>query len=240
MVSKRLRNARKAAGLTQEAAARMANLERNTVTRYETGRRVPTLRCVMALAEVYGLPVAWFMEGMEGFELQDEYPKRDGVVEGLVFEGNARLAVKGTPVLYGQFQGVVGGMSMRFVGVSLVACVAESGWLQFDDTVVGMVPFAAAFFEEKDANPGDCNVVGVGPGTGAGACPAGSVLLVDRAQRELLDGKLYVLKVGEGVVARRVVDEGGWSFSEGSSGWKQISEVEEVIGRVRWMSHWLG
>ena len=238
MVAERLRNARKAAGLTQEAAARMANLERNTVARYENGHRTPTLRGVKALAGVYGVPLGWFIDGVDEYRPEENTGMRDNVVEGLVFEGTASLAVKGTPVLYSQFGGVVGGMDLSFVGIALVACVAEEGWTEFDDTVVGVVPFPAKVFESKGVDPGGCNVMNVGGG-GGGAWPAGSVILVDRGEKTLVDGQLYVWMLNDGVRVQPVRNDGGWYVGDGAAGWREIMDGEEVIGLVRWVSQWL-
>ena len=68
---------------------------------------------------------------------------------------------------------------------------------------------------------------------------AGSMVLVDRSEREMVDGKVYVLVLEGGLAVRRVRHDRGWRFSEGQAGWNAIAEVKEVIGLVKWVSNWL-
>ncbi len=53
----RLRAAREAAELSQQAAAEAAGTYQATIARYETDERVPTLAMLYKLAEVYGVAV---------------------------------------------------------------------------------------------------------------------------------------------------------------------------------------
>ena len=61
-LSHRLRRARLEAAMTQERVAEQANLERNTIWRYEAGLREPSASTLHLLARIYGKPVAWFWE----------------------------------------------------------------------------------------------------------------------------------------------------------------------------------
>lgn len=50
----RLRELRQAAGLTQKEAAERLDLPQQTLSRWETGERVPSLRQYPAIAKIYG------------------------------------------------------------------------------------------------------------------------------------------------------------------------------------------
>ncbi len=61
----RLRQARLEARLTQQGAAEQADIERNTLWRYEAGQREPSASTLRVLANIYGKPVDWFWEDDE-------------------------------------------------------------------------------------------------------------------------------------------------------------------------------
>lgn len=238
MLGDRLREARVAAGLTQDAAARMANMGRQMVNRYERGRRRPSLHGVRALAEVYGRPLEWFLEGAEALEGLGDRDAWDESVQGLVFGGDATLEFKGTAVLRGGFSEVVGGFGLRFVAVGQVSCVADEGVAEFDDRVVGMVPFPEDSFLEVGVDAGSCNVVRVGGVGGPGRLEPGSLVLVERGSGVLVDGRFYLLNGPEGLVVRCVRDDGGWKVDGGVDGLSLLSDGYAVIGVVRWVGRW--
>ena len=58
----RLREARKAAGLSQESVAASLQTKQKFVSKIETGeRRIDPLE-LQELAELYGKPISWFLE----------------------------------------------------------------------------------------------------------------------------------------------------------------------------------
>ena len=61
-LASRLRQARQEADLTQQRAADLAEVEPNTVWRYEAGQREPSALTLRSLARVYNKPVDWFWE----------------------------------------------------------------------------------------------------------------------------------------------------------------------------------
>ena len=61
----RLRRARIEAALTQQRVAELANVERNTIWRYEAEVHEPSASILNVLANIYGKPVAWFWEEAE-------------------------------------------------------------------------------------------------------------------------------------------------------------------------------
>lgn len=57
----RLREARKKAGLTQIALAKMTGLSDATVANYENGKTSPTLNAAYLLADALGVTFAWLV-----------------------------------------------------------------------------------------------------------------------------------------------------------------------------------
>lgn len=56
-----LKSARKDAGLTQPQAAELANTSAKTISLYETGKSLPTVRALRALSQVYKKPIEEFL-----------------------------------------------------------------------------------------------------------------------------------------------------------------------------------
>lgn len=59
----RLRAARKKAGLTQTEAARRSGVHYVSISRFETGVKMPTLKALMKLAAAYGVSVCDLIPG---------------------------------------------------------------------------------------------------------------------------------------------------------------------------------
>ena len=230
MLGARLKAAREALGLTQFEAGRLAKLERNTVVRYELGHREPPLRSLRALAQVYGRPIEWFLA--EGEPEPVDWSRLGGT---LGLEGRGSLELSGTPVFRAGFNNVVGGLSLDFVAVALVASLADAGHEGFDDTVVGLVPFNQAFFDSTSLEPSCCNVVCVGDGPVRGVFRPGSALLVDRSVTAFVEAECHLVRRWDGLVVRRVFSRGGWECYQEGDGWEQVRPGDRVVGVVRWV-----
>ena len=81
--SRRLRQAREAAGLSQKILGIQAGLDEfvasTRVNRYETGVHQPDLQTLKELAKVLGLPVAYFYAEDDGLaRLIEDYQRRRG------------------------------------------------------------------------------------------------------------------------------------------------------------------
>lgn len=81
--SRRLRQAREAAGLSQKILGIQAGLDEfvasTRVNRYETGVHQPDLQTLKQLAKVLGLPVAYFYAEDDGLaRLIEDYQRRRG------------------------------------------------------------------------------------------------------------------------------------------------------------------
>lgn len=61
---RRLRNARKKAGYTMEHAAQCVYLSRDVIANYESGRTIPPIDRVAAMASLYAVSIDWLC-GME-------------------------------------------------------------------------------------------------------------------------------------------------------------------------------
>ena len=62
-IGERIKNARKASGLTQAALAEKVRLKRNTIANYETGNIEPSERSVADICAVLGINKQWLLTG---------------------------------------------------------------------------------------------------------------------------------------------------------------------------------
>lgn len=60
IIGKKLKQLRKAKGLTQEQVAEKVDITRSTISNYEIGRRTPHLKDLSAIAAVYGVGLDYF------------------------------------------------------------------------------------------------------------------------------------------------------------------------------------
>ena len=73
LIARRLREARKLAGLSQGQVAKMMDLHRPTVSEIEAGNRNVTVTEITRFAEIYDVSVAWLSgEGRDQLQPQDE------------------------------------------------------------------------------------------------------------------------------------------------------------------------
>lgn len=59
--AERLKDARKAAGISQEALAEKLGVSRQAVTKWETGRGVPDIENIIAVSDLFGIPIDEFL-----------------------------------------------------------------------------------------------------------------------------------------------------------------------------------
>ena len=92
-LASRLKRARLEADLTQERAAELASLERNTIWRYEADVREPSASTLNLLARVYDKPVDWFWEEDEQVPsgLVEDQPSIDADRELVMNEASLAL-----------------------------------------------------------------------------------------------------------------------------------------------------
>ena len=67
-IGKKLRDARNAAGLTQESAAESLGVSRQTVSKWENGSADPSTTNLLALAKLYGVAAEELLRGIDRSE----------------------------------------------------------------------------------------------------------------------------------------------------------------------------
>jgi phage repressor protein C with HTH and peptisase S24 domain len=122
------------------------------------------------------------------------------------------------------------------VEVRGIAAVAGASAKSLDERFVGSVWVSRAWFVRSAIDPGRCCVMSVSGGSMEPTLMDGCSVLVDRGDRTLCSGNIYVLLGDEGLVVRRAIQnrDGWWLMADNSSlAPRFLSEDDDIIGRVR-------
>ena len=102
------------------------------------------------------------------------------------------------------------------------------------------VAFRRDWLDRHGFEPGRCAVLGVEGGSMEPTVPDGSLVLIDCTRRGLCNGRVFVVRTGDGLSVKRVGKDadGGWLLLSDHPGWPDARwpENAEVIGEVRWVA----
>ena len=261
---RRMRLARLLRGLTQREVAEESGIAENSISRYESGSRVPKAASLRMLAHVYSKPVEWFYD-------EEEEPQAH--TEHLDAEAPDSPATAGSPSVIGSLAQVRQEFSARFdrletyiraqapvqaiaesrtdygpsnyepsdrspVRLTEVASAAGVGAEVYDETPVGLLWFRNDWLQSHSIDPEQSNIISV---RGASMEPTlldGCSILVDRKRREPHEDRIYVMRTEEGLVVKRLGldEEDRWELRSDNPDWRAtpMSPEAEVVGEVRW------
>ena len=259
----RLRRARHALGMNQAAMAEVVGTSSNTISRWETGRQVPSIEWLPKISAAYAVPSRELsvhfppVPGSDvpsgGFReaLSDALA---GLVRGTETSLEEALLARGYPLgqmdaggpsaapglrdgwvpsVPGPFAGAAG------VDVLEVAAAAGSGAADMDETPVGVLWFGDHVLRGLRVEPGNCSVISVTGSSMEPTLPEGCRILVDRRDVRLVQGQVYVvLDPEEGLVVKRVSRSGrSWVLDSDNPqvASRPMGPGCEVRGRVRLM-----
>ena len=133
--------------------------------------------------------------------------------------------------------------AVRHIEVLEIAASAGGGADVYDETPVSRLAFREDWLELYNLNPDQCNVIRVIGDSMEPTLPEGSSILVDRNRREPRDGGIFVMRTVEGLVVKRVGQDGSgsWQAISDNPSWETVPMLygTDVIGEVRWMGRTL-
>ena len=258
---RRMRLARLLRGLTQREVAEESRIAENSISRYESGSRVPKAASLRMLAHVYSKPVEWFYDEEEEPQAHAEHldaeapnsPAKVGSPSGIGslaevrqefsarfdrLETYVRSAVAETRAEYDAGDDMP---AVRPVEVVEVAAAAGGGAEVYDETVVGRLWFRDDWLDRHAIDSTQCNVISVRGNSMEPTLPNGCSILVDRSQgrRRRRVGRIFVLRTEDGLVVKRAGKdaEGNWRIESEHPAWPPVlwSDTTEIIGEVRWL-----
>lgn len=247
----RLRQARLEKGLTQEHVAEKAGLTFNSISRYETGSAHPSQLALNMLSVLYDKPVRWLLGETSDAEAQQQprpavtLPEpptaaqagEDQKLEGLVTEIRTYLQRRDQVQAATQAH-ESDDATWDPVPLREVTPAAGAGAEVFGEEVVGYVPFLRTWLQERSLDPAYSDIVSISGHSMHPTLPDGCHVLVDRKSRTPREGRIYVMRTEEGLVAKRLgLDEDGhWEARSDNADWPPVPLRfgAEIIGEVRW------
>lgn len=131
---------------------------------------------------------------------------------------------------------------VRHIGVIEAAAAAGDGALIEDAPVAGKVWFRRDWLARYALDPARCVVIGVKGESMEPTLPDGCSILVNYASRRLRAGHIFVLRGGDGLIAKRAAeDDSAWRLVSDHPAWEDIpwTPDHEVVGQVVWMARTL-
>lgn len=126
----------------------------------------------------------------------------------------------------------------RPVDVVELAAAAGGGADAASEEVVGRLWFRRDWLDRRGIDPARCAVIGVTGESMEPTLPDGCSILVDRARTRRRRGRVYVLRTGDGLIAKRAGkdDGGGWLLESDHPAWEPVPwpDDAEVVGEVVW------
>ena len=126
----------------------------------------------------------------------------------------------------------------RPVDVVELAAAAGGGADAASEDVVGRLWFRRDWLDRRGLDPARCAVIGVTGESMEPTLPDGCSILVDRARTRRRRGRVYVLRTGDGLIAKRAgKDEGGgWLLESDHPAWEPVPwpDDAEILGEVIW------
>ena len=126
----------------------------------------------------------------------------------------------------------------RPVDVVELAAAAGGGADAASEEVVGRLWFRRDWLDRRSIDPTRCAVIGVTGESMEPTLPDGCSILVDRARTRRRRGRVYVLRTGDGLIAKRAGkdDDGGWLLGSDHPAWEPVPwpDDAEVVGEVVW------
>ena len=223
MVGERLTKARQHSGITQAglALALGPRYDQTMVSHVEAGRKGLRLDGAIRAAEVLGVSLD-YLTG-----LSDDPTPATQLSEQLSVYAPAHLKKRGASdaAIY------------RDIPVLEIAAAAGGGATVLDETPVGRISFQQDWLNRNDINALQSVIIKVQGESMEPTLPAGCSVLVDRSRRERQDGCVYVLRTEDGLVVKRLSQQGGhWRLLSDNPVWVPVAWTPEteIIGEVRW------
>ena len=144
------------------------------------------------------------------------------------------LSVPGTSPEIRQLPGT------RPVAVHRLQAAAGGGALDLDETVKSYAYFRHEWLSRQGLVADCCSIIGVMGESMEPTLPEGCVILLDRNRKQRREGRIFVLRTGEGLVVKRAGKGagGGWQLVSDHPRWPNVPWPDDatIIGEVRWMA----
>lgn len=142
-IGQKLQEARKARGLTQEAAAELVGVSRQTISNWERGKSLPDVLSVIRMSEAYDCSLDTLLKG--DAQMEDKIRRDTDVtsrLRNMTYASYAALAMGAVVALFGPDAGTMQSPVAQFV-------VAALPWVLL---ALGLACFAAAYGAKQESS----------------------------------------------------------------------------------------
>ena len=110
------------------------------------------------------------------------------------------------------------------------------------ERVIDLMWFTRAWLEQRRIEPGGCAIMRISGDSMEPTLPDGSSILVDRNRRDRIDFRVYVVRIGAGLMVKRAVEQRGeWLLASDNP---EVAPLRwpadaEIVGEVVWVARTL-
>ena len=126
------------------------------------------------------------------------------------------------------------------IAVHRLQTAAGSGALDLDEAVKGYAYFRHEWLSRQGLVADRCSIIGVMGESMEPTLPEGCVILLDRNRRRRLEGRIFVVRIEEGLVVKRAGKGTGdnWHLVSDHPRWPDAPWPSDaaIIGEVKWMA----
>ena len=229
VIGERMRRARQLRGISQTELAKMIGTSKSQLSMIEHGKSGSSITTALAVARALSTSLDYLVG-----QVDDPTPTRElrrNLSKAVARARDTELAEAAD----------LGGDDMDFVGINEVVASAGPGTAVLDERIVGRMKFARSWLREHGLQGDHCRIIRVRGESMEPTLADGAAILVNLESREPKDGKIFVVRIDEDLVVKRLVDEAaaGWllqSDSPNKQTWptQPFPDDARVVGEVKW------
>ena len=226
--------ARKLRGVSQRKLAQLIGTSASQVSQVEHEQRGTSIRTALAAAQALNVS----MDYLVGF-VDDPTPTRELVVN--LRRKSALLADLGVAEPADEEESLEVDTE-DFVGVNEIVASAGAGAEVISEQITDRVKFRRPWMRSHGMKPYLCRIVTVIGESMEPTLPDGTSILVNMGQQEPRDGKIFVIRIEDEIVVKRLIrdPDAGWllkSDNRNKRTWptRPWPDEAKIVGEVKWL-----
>ena len=232
MLGQRVKALRERHHLRQDGLARKVGTSPSQISLIESGKSQPSLKTAVAIARALNTSLD-FLTGAAPDERR---------VARILYELRQKTALMVD--MQAEVQQKMGEPWTDFVGIPQIDAAAGAGIIDREERVVGRFKFPALWLRREGLRAESCQIVQVVGESMEPTLPDGCLILVNRRNRDLEDGRVFLIRTGDELIVKRALEHEteGWlltSDNPDKKAWPTVPWPEDgrPVGEVRWASY---
>ena len=230
VLGSRLREARRLRGVSQTKLAKMIGTSSSQISMVEHDQSGTSLQTAMAAAKALEISLDYLVGWVD-----EPTPTRK-----LVFDLKDKIA-RLRDVEVGKEHGLEYD-DHEFVGINEIDAAAGAGAVVQDERIRRRIKFPWSWLRKHGLKAHMSRIIRVSGESMEPTLPDGCAILVYRGSQERRDGKLFVIRIGDGLFVKRVIHDpdAGWllvSDNPNKTAWptRPWPDDAAIVGEVKWL-----